>query len=91
MWKGAAVIGGNVGGIRHQIKDGANGFLVSSVEEAAERIVQLLKNQKLRRKLGVAARETVRRSFLLPHSLEHYLDLFGSFRTIYQFEPAQRS
>jgi len=32
----------------------------------------------------------VRRSFLLPHSLEHYLDLFGSFRTIYQFESAQR-
>src|SRR6516225_2055724 len=91
MWKGAAVIGGDVGVIRRQIKDGANGFLVSSVEEAAERIVQLLKNQKLRRKLGVAARETVRRSFLLPHSLEHYLDLFGSFRTIYQFEPAQRS
>ncbi|NDY74771.1 glycosyltransferase, partial [Desulfobacter hydrogenophilus] len=26
MWKGAAVIGGNVGGIRHQIRDGDNGF-----------------------------------------------------------------
>jgi trehalose synthase len=68
-----------------------NGFLVSSVKQAAARIVQLLKNQKLRRKLGVAARETVRRSFLLPHSLEHYLDLFGSFKTIYSFEPGKRS
>ena len=28
MWKGAAVIGGNVGGIRHRIEDGVNGFLV---------------------------------------------------------------
>lgn len=27
MWKGTAVIGGNVGGIRYQIDDGANGFL----------------------------------------------------------------
>jgi len=89
MWKSAAVIGGNVGGIRHQIEDGANGFLVSSVEQAAERIVQLIKDEKLRRKIGAAARETVRRRFLLPYSLEHYLDLFGSFRTIYRFEPAR--
>ena len=39
MWKGATVIGGNVGGIKHQIEDGVNGFLVDSVEEAAARIV----------------------------------------------------
>jgi trehalose synthase len=91
MWKGAAVIGANVGGIRHQIEDGVNGFLVSSVEQAAERIVQLLKDEKLRRKLGAAAHETVRQKFLLPYSLAHYLDLFGSFKTIYRFEPAQRS
>jgi trehalose synthase len=36
MWKGTPVIGGNVGGIRSQIEDGANGFLVSSVEDAAD-------------------------------------------------------
>src|SRR5690606_37709597 len=33
LWKGTPVIGGDVGGIRHQIQDGHNGFLVSSVEE----------------------------------------------------------
>jgi trehalose synthase len=90
MWKRAAVIGGDVGGIRHQIEDGVNGFLVSSVEQAAAGIVQLLKDEKLRRKLGAAARETVRQRFLLPHSLEHCLDLFGSFTTVYRFEPARR-
>ena len=37
MWKGTPVIGGNVGGIRYQIENGENGFLVSSVEEAAKR------------------------------------------------------
>jgi trehalose synthase len=37
MWKGAAVIGGNVGGIRRQIKDGENGFLVGSIDQAADR------------------------------------------------------
>src|SRR4030065_1092509 len=37
MWKGTPVIGGNVGGIRYQIEDGVNGFLVSSIEEGAAR------------------------------------------------------
>ena len=46
MWKGTPVIGGNVGGIRYQIQDGVNGFLVDSVPEAAERIVQLLKDRR---------------------------------------------
>jgi trehalose synthase len=37
MWKGTPVIGGNVGGIRYQIEDGINGFLVSTIEETASR------------------------------------------------------
>ncbi len=79
MWKGAAVIGGNVGGIRHQIQNGENGFLVSSVDEAAERIVQLLRDPDLREKLGRAAHETVRERFLFTRTIEQYLDLIGSF------------
>ena len=39
MWKGTAVIGGNVGGIPRQIRDGENGFLVDTIDQAAERIV----------------------------------------------------
>jgi hypothetical protein len=31
MWKGRPVVGGDAGGIRHQIDDGVNGFLVSTV------------------------------------------------------------
>jgi trehalose synthase len=42
MWKGTPVIGGDVSGIRYQIEDGENGYLVSSIEEAAERIVKLV-------------------------------------------------
>lgn len=84
MWKGAAVIGGKVGGIRHQIEDGVNGFLVSSVEEAAVRMVQVLKDPDLRRRLGEKARETVQEKFLLTSYLERYLDLFNSFETIYR-------
>ena len=78
MWKGAAVIGGNVGGIRHQIRDGVNGFLVDTVEEAAARIVQLVKDPDLRRRLGQAARETVRERFLMSRLMEDHIDLFAS-------------
>ena len=86
MWKGAAVIGGNVGGIRHQIRDGVNGFLVSSVREAAERIVQLVKDKRLRFRLGQEAKETVKKRFLLTRYMEQYLDLFNSFEVVYRLK-----
>ncbi len=84
MWKGTPVIGGDVGGIRHQIEDGVNGFLVSSPEEAAQRMVRLIKNQKMRGSMGKKAKESVRKKFLLTRYLEQYLDLFNSFETIYR-------
>jgi trehalose synthase len=77
MWKGTPVIGGNVGGIRYQIEDGVNGFLVSSIEETAKRIVQLINDRELRNEMGRKARETVRKNFLLTRYLEQHLDLFG--------------
>lgn len=84
MWKGTPVIGGNVGGIRHQIEEGVNGFLVSSVEEAAERMVELVKDKKLRKEIGSKGRETVREKFLLTRYVEQYLDLFGEFETSFR-------
>jgi trehalose synthase len=77
MWKDTPVIGGNVGGIRYQIQDGVNGFLVSSTEETAKRIVELINDKELRDEMGSKARETVRKNFLLTRYLEQYLDLFG--------------
>ena len=77
MWKGTPVIGGNVGGIRYQIDDGVNGFLISSIEETAKRIVQLVDDKELRDEMGHKARETVRENFLLTRYLEQYLDLFA--------------
>src|SRR6266704_5626333 len=84
MWKGTPVIGGNVGGIRYQIEDGVNGFLVSNVQEAAQRIVQVLKDRALRDQLGTKARETVREKFLLSRYVEQYLDLFPAFETVFR-------
>jgi trehalose synthase len=88
MWKGAAVIGGNTGGIRYQIEDGVNGFLVSSIEQAAERIVQLVKDRELRVRLGKKARETVRQKFLMTRYLEQYLDLLNSFEADFRLSDA---
>jgi len=88
MWKGAAVIGGNTGGIRCQVEDGVNGFLVSSAKEAAERIVRLVGDKELRLELGRKARETVRQRFLLTRYLEQYLDLLGSFEADFKLSEA---
>jgi trehalose synthase len=79
MWKGTPVIGGNVGGIKHQIQDGVNGFLVDSIDQAAARIVQLLKDRSLASRLGKAARESVRSRYLMTRQIEEWLDLMGSF------------
>lgn len=86
MWKGTPVIGGNVGGIRYQIKDGENGFLVSSVQQTADRIVQLLKDKELRKQMGSKARQSVKNNFLMPRLLEQYLDLFNSFEIRFQLK-----
>jgi trehalose synthase len=88
LWKGTPVIGGNVGGIRYQIENDVNGFLVSSVDEAAERLVQILSDADLARRLGDAARQTVQDRFLLTRYLEQYLDLFGAFETHYTVRQA---
>ncbi len=87
MWKRTPVIGGNVGGIRHQIDDGVNGFLVSSVEETADRLVLLLSDKELRRRMGEAAREKVRQRFLMTRYLEQYLDMLDGFETHYRLRP----
>ena len=76
MWKGKPVIGGNVGGIKHQIVDGKSGFLVDSSDEAADRIIELLKDPAKSKKMGMAARKRVRENFLMPRLLLDYMKLF---------------
>lgn len=88
MWKGTPVIGGKVGGIRHQIEEGSNGFLVESVEQAAQRIVQLVKDPKLCRQMGKRAQESVRRRFLMSRLMEDWLDLIGAFETNFRLKGA---
>ena len=76
MWKEKPVIGGKAGGIKLQIKDGKNGFLVSNPKKAAVRIIQLIKNPALSKKLGKEAKKTVQKNFLIPRLLRDHLDLY---------------
>jgi trehalose synthase len=76
LWKETPVIGGNVGGIQLQIEDGVNGFLVNSIDEAADRILYLLKHPERAKEMGKNGREKVKNNFLLFSHVEKYLDLF---------------
>ena len=75
MWKGSPVIGGNCGGIRVQIEDGHNGFLVATPEECARRIVQLIQDGEVRERIRANAKESVRKRYLMPRLLKDYLQL----------------
>ena len=78
MWKGKPVVAGNVGGLKVQIKNGENGFLVNSPEEAAEKLVFLLKNPTIAKRMGENARETVRKNFLINRFIRDYLSVIKS-------------
>jgi trehalose synthase len=90
MWKGRAVVGGNVGGIPLQVIDGETGFLVESVKECAEKVVYLLGNREQAEQMGARAREHVRRNFLAPRDLKDHLQLFKSLSSARQNDGERR-
>jgi trehalose synthase len=73
LWKGKPVVGGKVGGITLQIRDGWNGFLVSTVEETAEKILYLLKHPKEAKAMGENGKKFVAKNFLLPRGVKDHL------------------
>ncbi|MCW3999428.1 MAG: glycosyltransferase [Candidatus Bathyarchaeota archaeon] len=76
LWKGVPVVGRKAGGIPLQISDGQNGFLVDSVEQAAERTLYLLRNHGAAKQMGLHGKEWVRKNFLIISHLHDYLRLF---------------
>lgn len=77
LWKGRPTIAGRVGGIVDQIQDGETGYLVSSVEECAERTRQVLEEPARHRELALRGKEYVRRRFLTPRLLRDWLVQFN--------------
>jgi len=76
LWKKVPVVGSNVGGIPLQVIDGITGFLVNTVEEAAEKTLYLLRNPGEAKEMGKRGREHVLRNFLITKHLKNYLSLF---------------
>ncbi len=75
MWKGKPVVGGAVGGINLQIRDGVTGFLVHSVEGCAYALRRLLSDDEERKHMGELAREDARRTALITRHVADYLQM----------------
>ncbi|MDH4140278.1 MAG: glycosyltransferase [Coriobacteriia bacterium] len=80
MWKGTPVVASAVGGIPLQVIDGDTGFLVepNDLDLCANRIVEILTDDKLAEELAVRGKEHVRENFLITRLLGHYLALLDS-------------
>ncbi len=78
LWKGVPVVGGAAGGIPLQLQDGVGGFLVTTVEQAAQRLEHLLRHRQEAAQIAEAGRRVVQMQFLLPRLLRDELRLFAT-------------
>lgn len=78
MWKKRPMVVGRAGGLRLQVQDGVTGYLVESPDQCAGRILELLRDEPLRARMGEAGYELVRERFLTVRELTDYLELLGS-------------
>lgn len=78
---GLPVVAADIPGCRDTVVTGETGFLVGSEKELLERCLQLIDDPDLRRRLGDAGRERVRREFSLAR-------MIGSLSRLYAGEAA---
>jgi len=78
FWKEKPMVAGRAGGIPMQFPAGYERYLVEGVEESAARTVELLRDPARCREFGAAAREHVRKGYLLPRLLRDDLRLIRS-------------
>ncbi|KXA92455.1 hypothetical protein AKJ64_03110 [candidate division MSBL1 archaeon SCGC-AAA259E17] len=80
-WKETPVVGSNVGGIPTQIVDGKTGYLVdpTDYDEAAKKVMDLLSDETLRKKMGQRGKERVRKKFLITRQIDDWLNLWMDF------------
>ena len=77
LWKETPVVAGRAGGIPLQMRDGAGGFLIDSVEECAGKTLRLLKDPEEGQQLARRGQELVRERFLLTRLIADELRLYG--------------
>jgi trehalose synthase len=76
LWKARPMVAGRVGGIVVQIDDGETGWLVDTVDQCAEAVIEILRDPKEARTRALGGKEHVRRHFLTPRLLRDWLALF---------------
>jgi trehalose synthase len=81
LWKEKPIVAGRAGGIPIQFPPGYERYLVSSIEECAAGVVELLHKPGARGEFGRVGREHVRRSFLLPRLIRDDLRVIRSLLT----------
>lgn len=75
MWKHTPVIATPVGGIPLQVIDNKTGFLIRSRKAGVEACTQLLRDVRLRERMGRAGHEHVLRNFLITRHVLDYVEL----------------
>lgn len=79
MASGLPILSNDVGAVPEMIEHGIDGFVVTSDDEYISCLIQLAENNKLRNKLGAAARQKAQNDFswnvILPKYLKIYKDL----------------
>lgn len=75
LWKEIPVVAGNTGGIPLQMTGVLEQYLVTSIEECAEKVVYLLEHRDIAHELGQKGREHITQNFLMPRLLRDELAL----------------
>ena len=81
MALGIPTIASNCGCNDRVIENGVSGFLVSTQEEWVEKIILLAKDAALRKSMGLAARETVEKSYSVKANEAVYLKILDNLVT----------
>jgi glycosyltransferase involved in cell wall biosynthesis len=77
MSMGLPIIANRSGGVAEQVEDGVNGYLVANPAEMADRAVALLKNKRLRERMGKASRAIARKRFSMEKMIAAYEQLLA--------------
>ncbi len=74
---GIPVVARNIGSNSEVIEDGVNGFLVETEDDWVERLGRLIESAEMRRRMGIAARETAVKRFSLKTQIERVAQIFS--------------
>jgi trehalose synthase len=77
LWKARPTVGGRVGGIPAQLRDGETGWLADSVEDCADACREILDDPQTAATRGRRGKEDVRQRFLMPRLLRDWLALIN--------------